>query len=73
MSSPVCLSFCAHARGRGAQADWPVFKWSHDDQYIARISKDKKGEDVISIYQGARSHSRTHTHATRVVRTQCPR
>ncbi|XP_076055682.1 eukaryotic translation initiation factor 3 subunit b [Oratosquilla oratoria] len=25
---------------------WPVFKWSHDDKYFARI-----GEDVLSVYE----------------------
>ena len=25
---------------------WPMFKWSHDDAYFARV-----GQDVISIYE----------------------
>ena len=26
---------------------WPVFKWSHDDKYFARMS----GDGVLSIYE----------------------
>lgn len=29
----------------GPVALWPIFKWSHDDKYVARL-----GEDTISIY-----------------------
>jgi len=32
------------------KAAWPVFKWSHDDSFIARTAS-AKGEDVISVYQ----------------------
>ena len=28
------------------QTHWPVFHWSHDEKYLARV-----GTDVISIYQ----------------------
>lgn len=30
----------------GDKGAWPLFKWSHDDKYIARI-----GEDSISVYE----------------------
>jgi len=30
---------------------WPVFKWSHDDKYVARIAKDREGKDAIFIYE----------------------
>jgi uncharacterized protein with WD repeat len=39
------------ARPPFVQSDWPAFKWSHDDRFIARLGKDKKNEDVISVYQ----------------------
>lgn len=29
--------------------EWPVFKWSHDDKYIARMTPGPKG--AISIYE----------------------
>lgn len=25
---------------------WPIFRWSHDDKYLARM-----GEDVLSVYE----------------------
>lgn len=36
---------------RQMAASWPVFRWSHDDKYIARLGKDKEGVDAISVYQ----------------------
>ncbi len=30
---------------------WPIFKWSHDDKYFARMAPDTKDELALSIYE----------------------
>lgn len=30
---------------------WPIFKWSHDDKYFARMALDNKDEMALSIYE----------------------
>lgn len=36
---------------KGNARTWPVFKWSFDDKYLARLSRDKTGTDQVSVYQ----------------------
>lgn len=30
---------------------WPIFKWSSDDKFFARIATDNKDEPALSIYE----------------------
>ena len=30
---------------------WPIFKWSSDDKFFARIATDNKEEPALSIYE----------------------
>jgi len=30
---------------------WPIFKWSYDDKYFARMAPDNKDEPALSIYE----------------------
>ncbi|RKP02517.1 hypothetical protein CXG81DRAFT_10688 [Caulochytrium protostelioides] len=42
-------TFAAPQAEEGKANPWPIFKWSHDDKYLARVSEDKGG--VIQIYE----------------------
>lgn len=46
---PVDLSSQLGDSKTGGQADWPIFKWSFDDKYVARATTGQQG--MISIYE----------------------